>query len=114
MNRTSFAFAVLFGLTIAGAGAKAEPVMHGAMDICQAVDDGTTTVSNGMEVCCAQEVTEYDNGHIDFGEKYCVACVTGTDNCVREEVARNTQQQTVRNMTKSLAAKTKKAPVTSN
>jgi hypothetical protein len=114
MNRTSFAFAVLFGLTIAGAGAQAEPVMHGAMDICQAVDEGTTTVSNGVEVCCAQEVTEYDDGHIDFGEKYCVACVAGTDNCVYEEVARNTQQQTIRNMTKSLAAKTKKAPVTAN
>ena len=114
MNRTSLAFAVLIGLTFTGAGAKAEPVMHGAMDICQAVDDGTTTVSNGVEVCCAQEVTEFDDGHIDFGEKYCVACFAGTDNCVYEEVARNTQQQTVRNITKALAAKTKKAPVTSN
>ena len=113
MNRTSLAFAVLCGLTFVGA-AQAEPVMHGAMDICQAVDNGTTTMQNGLEVCCAQEVTEFDNGHIDFGKKYCVACVAGTDSCVWEEVARTTQQQTVRNMTKALAAKTKTAPVTGN
>jgi hypothetical protein len=88
--------------------------MHGAMDICQTVDNGAITESNGMESCCAQEVTEYDNGLIDFGEKYCVVCIAGTDICDRQEVARNTQQQTLRNMTKSLAGKTKAAPITGN
>ncbi|NJM92811.1 MAG: hypothetical protein HC861_09480 [Rhodospirillaceae bacterium] len=38
-------------------------------------------MTDGIEACCAQEVTEYDDGHLEYGDKYCVACVQGTDNC---------------------------------
>ena len=91
MNRISLLgiSAVLLGAAVAmpAGDAAAERVMSGALDICQAVDQGTTVVKDGWEACCAQEVTEYDDGHIDFGEKYCVACQQGTDNCYRFESA---------------------------
>jgi hypothetical protein len=77
--------------------ATAERVMSGALDICQAIDQGTTVVKDGWEACCAQEVTEYDDGHMDFGDKYCVACEQGTDNCyLFESAARPPSSQDIK------------------
>jgi hypothetical protein len=100
-------------MTAAAISAEAaRSVKHGAMDICQAVDGGVTTVGNGVEACCAQEVTEYDNGYIDFGEKYCVACIQGTDDCTYYEDAwrRSPKEQ----VNKVLMQMQKQAPVTGN
>ena len=86
MNRT-----VLFGIVTLVSGSlvvatpatakDTKPVLSGAMDICKIVDGGEVTVEDGQEKCCAQEVTEYDNGHIDYGAEYCVTCAQGTDVC---------------------------------
>jgi len=94
------------------AAANGRPVMSGAMDICKAVDGGTTSVTDGIEACCAQEVTEYDNGHIEFGDQYCVACLQGTDNCtLYENMSRVPPMQQVK---KALSVKPKQATITGN
>jgi hypothetical protein len=106
--------AALIGAAIAmpAGDATAERVMSGALDMCQAIDNGTTVVRGGVEACCAQEVTEFDNGHIEFGDRYCVACVQGTDNCEYYPNAwRTPPLQEVR---KTLTTRTKQAPLTGN
>jgi hypothetical protein len=88
------------------------PVLSGAMDICKIVDGGEVTVENGEEKCCAQEVTEYDDGHIDFGADYCVTCAQGTDVCYISDGA--TRHLTQTEIKKLLKHKPKQAPVTGN
>jgi hypothetical protein len=111
MNKTSLAFSALFGLTVAGAAAHAESVKHGALEICQVIDGGEVSVQNGVEACCAQVVTEYDSGHIDYGEKYCVACIEGTDNCTYYPDAwRRSPKENLGSLTKAQ----KQAPITGN
>ena len=114
MNKTFLAFAILFGLMITSAAAQAEAVMHGAMDICQAIDGGTVQQQGEYEVCCATETTEYDDGITMYGDTYCVACHQGGDSCWLSEVGRNTQAQTIRNLKKALAVTPKQGTVTGN
>jgi len=99
MNRISFGIALVLGMTFTFATAHAERrVMSGALDICQSVDNGTTIIENGVEACCAQEVTEFDDGHIEFGANYCVACTVGTDDCIwSDRPARSTPQHNLKN-----------------
>ena len=110
---------VLLCIAVAVPGADArfkrvKSVMSGAMDICQAVDDGQTTVlDGGIELCCAQEVTQYDNsGHIDFGKEYCVACTQGTDDCVLWENTRNAPS--AQDVKKALSTMPKQTPAKAN
>ncbi len=96
------------------ATATAKPVKSGALDICQIIDEGTTTQSNGVETCCATEKRgEYDDGMVIYGAQYCVACLAGTDECEMVEVGRN-QQETIRALQKSLATTPKQGTVTGN
>ena len=117
MNRTA-----LFGIVtlvsgslmiVAPAIAKdTKPVLSGAMDICKMIDGGTVTVENGQEKCCAQEVTEYDDGHIEYGAEYCVTCAQGPDVCsISDGATRNLTQSEIK---KLLKHKPKQAPVTAN
>ena len=116
MNRLSLmcVLAVIFCAAFAAPAGAADtrPVMSGAMDICQAVDNGESSVSNGVEVCCAQEVTEFDDGHTDFGQNYCVACTQGTDDCVMWENTKNAPP--MRDVKKALAVTPKQGTVTGN
>jgi hypothetical protein len=103
MNRLS-SMCVLAGLSCMAftALAHAKPVKSGALDICQIIDEGTTTQSNGVETCCATEKRgEYDDGMVIYGTQYCVACVAGTDECEMVEVGRS-RQETIRALQKSL------------
>lgn len=89
------------------------PVLSGAMDICKIVDGGTVTVENGQETCCAQEVTEYDDGHVDFGANYCVTCAEGTDVCyITDGTTRNYTATNIKKLLKT--TKQRQAPVTGN
>lgn len=87
MNRiVLFGFvAALSGMTLAAPGADAKPrsVLHGAMDICQL--NGDFWVENGVEQCCTDNVTEYDDGTVTEGAAYCVVCVEGTETCYMED-----------------------------
>ena len=118
MNKISLSIpAVLLCIAVAAPSAdarfkRAKPVMSGAMDICQGVDNGESSVSNGVEVCCAQEVTEFDDGHIDFGQNYCVACTEGTDDCVMWENTKNAPP--MRDVKKALSVTPKQGTVTGN
>jgi hypothetical protein len=97
----------LVAMTAAAVSAEAErPVKHGAMDICQAIDDGSTVVEDGIEACCAQEVTPDGPG-----EKYCVACVEGTDDCTFYD---NERQVDMKQVNKVLMQMQKQAPLTGN
>jgi len=115
MNRLSL-MCVLAALSCAAfaAPALAKPVKSGAMDICQIIDEGTTSQSGGVEVCCATEKRgEYDDGMVIYGNQYCVACETGTDNCELVEAGRN-RQETIRTLKKSLANTPQQGTVTGN
>jgi hypothetical protein len=114
MNKIFLAFAILFGLVVTSAAAQAEAVKHGAIDICQAIDGGTTQQQGEYEVCCATETMEYDDGMVIYGQQYCVACHQGGDSCWLSEVGRNTQAQTIRNLKKALAVTPKQGTVTGN
>ena len=113
MNRLSLVCVIgaLSCVTFAGP-ALAEPVMSGALDICQTIDEGVTVVRDGVEACCAQQVNETDDGHIEFGDRYCVACVQGTDNCEYYPNAWRTPP--IREVKKTLTTRTKQAPLTGN
>lgn len=100
--------------TALAAPALAVPVKSGAMDICQAIDEGTTSQSGDVTVCCATEKRgEYDDGMVIYGAQYCVACVTGTDSCEWIEVGRS-QPQAIRDVKKALAVTPKQGIVTGN
>lgn len=77
--------AALSSMTLAVPGAEAKPksVLHGAMDICQF--DGDFWVEGGVEHCCTDNRTEYDDGTVTQGPSYCVVCVEGTETCYMED-----------------------------
>jgi hypothetical protein len=87
MNRIAlFGFvAALSGMTLAvpGADAKSRSVLHGAMDICKI--NGDSWVDGGVETCCVEDDTEFDNGVDIDSEPYCVVCVEGTETCYMED-----------------------------
>jgi len=115
MNRYSLMCA-LAALSCAAfaAPAAAKPVKSGAMDICQAIDEGTTTQSGNVEICCATEKRgEYDDGMVIYGNRYCVACMSGTDDCEMVEVGRS-QTEAIRTLKKSLAKTPQQGTVTGN
>ena len=96
------------------APAAAKPVKSGAMDICQAIDEGTTSQSGNVTICCATEKRgEYDDGMVIYGSQYCVACMTGTDDCEMVEVGRS-QQDAIRTLKKSLATTPQQGTITGN
>ena len=107
MSWNSASTALLLGLAFAGTPAEAEPVMHGAMEICQSIDDGDYEVWEGYETCCADTKSEDDDGLEMYGQRYCVVCTAGTDDCDRQEVVHN-KRQTLRTMKKALATQTRK------
>jgi hypothetical protein len=113
MNRILLGFGVLSGIAVASVVTEAEPVQTGAMDICKLIDGGETSIENTdagpAESCCATERL----GDETYGREYCVVCIVGTNSCYRSYVTRN-REQSVRELKKVLATRTKKAPVTGN
>jgi hypothetical protein len=89
---TFVAVTVLLPSTI---GASAKPVKHGALEICEIIDGGSTQTGgwNGdIERCCARQ-----QGGTDDGRYYCVTCrPPGSDNC--EEDYPNVRGTTVDNL----------------
>jgi hypothetical protein len=88
--------------------ATAKPVKHGALEICEIIDGGSTQTGgwNGdIERCCARQ-----QGGTDDGRYYCVTCrPPGSDNC--EEDYPNVRGTTVDNLPSAPLVPT--APVTS-
>jgi hypothetical protein len=115
MNRLSLMCVIgVLSCAAFAAPALAKPVKSGALDICQAIDEGTTTQAGNMTFCCATEKRgEYDDGMVIYGERYCVACVTGTDDCEWVEVTRS-QPETIRNLKEALSTPPKQGTVTRN
>lgn len=113
MNRSLLGFGVLFGVMVASVIAEAEPVQTGAMDICKLIDGGETSIEDAdagpAETCCATERL----GDETYGREYCVVCIIGTNSCYRANVTRS-REQSVRELKKVLATKTRQAPATGN
>jgi hypothetical protein len=127
MSRTIFHGLIITALCLVlAAPALAARVMHGAMDICQAIDGGDVeiiTISGSGHVgeeCCARERVS-DNEAV-LGRYYCVICdPPGSDNCVQEFASKApgdqfatilldralTQQRTIRKALDDLPAKIK-------
>ncbi|MBA4098908.1 MAG: hypothetical protein C0484_19355 [Rhodospirillum sp.] len=106
--------AALCGLALGVPEAEARriSVLHGAMDICQAIDGGHTEVSEGVETCCATETAQYDDGIEIYGDDYCVVCVQGTETCYLEEGKARTL--TPNQVKKLLKSKQKQGTILSN
>jgi len=84
MDRTDLlrVLVTMLCLALTALPVSAKPVMHGAMDICEAIDGGTPTVQDGTEVCCARELLFQDDVATIRGNYYCVQCdPPGSDNC---------------------------------
>ena len=113
MVRTSLMcmVAAISCVLVAAPAAAERPVKSGALDVCQ-IDGGEVEVIDGIEACCADSTTEFDDGHIDFGTEYCVACIEGTDDCTLYEQTR--RMPSMQQVKKSLSLKTKKATITGN
>jgi hypothetical protein len=127
MYRTVFPGLIITALCLAlAAPVFAARVMHGAIDICEAIDGGAVepiTISGSGRVgeeCCARERVS-DNEAV-LGRFYCVICdPPGSDNCVQEYASKApgdqfatilldralTQQRTIRKALDDLPAKIK-------
>lgn len=72
-------FAAVLCLGVTAQPLLARPVKHGALDICASVDNGTVSIVDGTEVCCAHEAGLDD---APVGRYYCVQCdPPGSNNC---------------------------------